>query len=189
MRTVLGFRAHSGWAAMVAVAGAVHKPVVIERRRIIIADPQLPGSRQPYHAAAAMPFAAGEALVRGAIQSSRELARQAIVTAASDLRAQGHEVAGCAVLLGSGKVLPELAAILAAHPLIHTAEGEMFREVLLWAAREVALPAAGVREKELDAALLARLDGLGKSLGPPWTRDQKYAAAAALTASFEIATP
>ena len=37
-----------------------------------------------------------------------------------------------------------------------------------------------MREKELDAASLNRLNSLGKSIGPPWTQDQKYATAAAL---------
>jgi len=80
--------------------------------------------------------------------------------------------------------LPGLAAILAAHPLIHTAEGELFRDVLVWAARECRLPVTGVREKALDAASLKRVDGLGKSLGPPWTQDQKYATVAALMAAY-----
>ena len=47
-----GFRAHSGWAAMVAVAGTILAPLVIERRRVVIADPSMAGSKQPYHAAA-----------------------------------------------------------------------------------------------------------------------------------------
>src|ERR1700727_2750963 len=119
MRIALGFRAHSGWAAMVAVAGGNG----IARRRIAKADPQGRGSKQPYHAAAGLPFAAGEELVRTAIQSSRELARQAIAAAAKEF-----DVAGCAVLLGRDRKLPDLASILSAHPLIHTAEGEMFRE-------------------------------------------------------------
>jgi hypothetical protein len=183
MRTVLGFRAHSGWAAMVAVAGTLNAPVVIDRRRIVIADPLTAGSKQPYHAAAGLPFAQAEDLVRQSIESSQALAREAISAEVSTLQSRGHEVAGCAVLLGSGKALPGLAAILAAHPLIHTAEGELFRDVLAWAARECRLPVTGVREKSLDAASLKRVDGLGKSLGPPWTQDQKYATVAALMAA------
>jgi hypothetical protein len=167
---------------MVAVAGTLDAPVVLDRRRIVIADPQMPASKQPYHAAAELPFAQAEDLVRRAIESSQALAREAISAAVSTLASQGHEVAGCAVLLGSGKALPGLAAILAAHPLIHTAEGELFRDVLMWAALECRLPVIGVRENALDAASLKRVDGLGKSLGPPWTQDQKYATVAALMA-------
>jgi hypothetical protein len=179
---VLGFRAHSGWAAMVSVAGTIDAPRVLERRRIVIADPEMPGSKQPYHAAAELPLAEAEPFVRTAIESSRALAVEAISATVKSLRERGHEVTGCSVLLGSGKELPGLEGILASHALIHTAEGVMFRDVLVWAAKECHLTVNGVREKELEAASLKRLDSLGKLIGPPWTQDQKYATVAAFTA-------
>ena len=182
MRTALGFRAHSGWAAMVAVAGTMGAPLVLERRRIVIADPEMPGSKQPYHAAVGLPLSKAEALVRKAIESSRALAFEALSVTVKTLRTKGHEVVGCAVLLGSGKALPGLERVLASHTLIHTAEGEMFRDVLTFAARDCRLPVTAVREKGLDAALLKRIGSLGKLIGPPWTQDQKYATLAALEA-------
>ncbi len=180
MRTALGLRAHSGWAALVAVAGTLDAPRVLDRRRIVIADPELPGSKQPYHAAAGLSLPQAEALVRKAIESSRALALEAMSASVEALRSQGHEVAGCAVLVGSDKALPELEKILASHALIHTAEGRMFRDVLVWAAGECRLPVTGVRENGLDASSLERIGSLGKWIGPPWTQDQKYAAVAAL---------
>jgi hypothetical protein len=129
-----------------------------------------------------LPFPEAESAVRAAIESSRGLALEAMSAAVRALRAQGHEVEGCGVVLGSGKALPGLERILAAHPLIHTAEGAMFREVLVWAAKECHLPVTGVREKELDATRLERIGSLGKLIGPPWTLDQKYATVAALMA-------
>jgi hypothetical protein len=167
---------------MVAVAGTMDAPRVLERRRMVIADPEIPGSRQPYHAAAGLPFPEAELAVQEAIESSRGLALEAMTAAVRALRAQGHAVDGCGVVLGSGKALPGLERILAAHPLIHTAEGAMFREVLVWAAKECDLPVTGVREKELDATRLERIGSLGKLIGPPWTQDQKYATVAALMA-------
>jgi hypothetical protein len=160
---------------MVAVTGTMDAPRVLERRRIAIADAEVAGSKQPYHAAAELPFPKAEALVRKAIESSRGLAAEAMEAALKALRAQGHKVAGCGIVLGSGKALPGLEGILASHALIHTAEGEMFREVLAWAARAHGLAVTGVREKELDAATLTRVNSLGKLIGPPWTQDQKYA--------------
>jgi len=182
MRTALGFRAHSGWAAMVAVAGMIDAPQLLERRRIVIADPNRPGSKQPYHAASELPFPEAEALVRMAIESARAMALEAISASVKTLRLQGHEVAGCGVLLGSGKTLPALERILASHALIHTAEGEMFRNALIWAAEEHRLPVTGVREKGIDPTSLKRIESLGKVIGPPWTQDQKYATVAALMA-------
>jgi hypothetical protein len=182
MRAALGFRAHSGWAAMVAASATLNAPRVLDRRRIVIAGPEMPGARQPYHAAAELPFPEAEVLVRSAMESSRALAAEAIAAAVKSLRAEGHEVAICAVLVRSGRPLPALDRILAAHPLIHTAEGEMFRDVLAWAAGRCGLPVKRVPEKELDAASLERIDSLGKLIGPPWTQDQKYATLAALVA-------
>ena len=183
MRTALGFRAHSGWVAVVAVAGTIDAPRVLERRRIVIADPEMPGSKQPYHAAAELSFPQAEDLVRRVIESSRALDLEAISATVKGLQSRDHEVAGRGVLLGSGKTLPGLERVLASHALIHTAEGEMFRDVPVWAAMECHVPVTGVREKALDVASLRRIDSLGKLIGPPWTQDQKYAAVAALMAS------
>ena len=46
----VGFRCHSGWAVMVAVAGSERRPVLLDRRRVeLVCGPQ---PRQPYHAVA-----------------------------------------------------------------------------------------------------------------------------------------
>ena len=187
MLTALGFRAHSGWAAMVAVGRALQAPRVLARHRVIIADPGLQGSKQPYHLAAQMPLSRAEVLVRKAIESSRALALEALSASVEVLGSQGHEVVACGLLLGSGKVLPRLEGILASHALIHAAEGEMFRDVLSWAALECNLPVTTVREKELPIASLHGITSLGKLLGPPWTHDQKYAILAALKSVGERA--
>ncbi len=167
---------------MVAVGGTLTAPHLLERRRITIADPQLPGSKQPYHAAAPLPFSMAEASLLKALESSRALALHAISTSIAALSSQGHEVDACGLLLGSARPLPGLAAILASHPLLHTAEGQMFRDVLSWAARQCNLPVVEVQEKALSAESLHAIESLGKRIGPPWTQDQKYATLAALMA-------
>jgi len=182
MRTALGFRAHSGWAAMVAAAGTLEEPRVLDRRRIAIADPDLHGSKQPYHAAAELPLAQAEALVGRAMESSRHLAIDCIAAAIDALQRKGHEVAACGILTGSGRALPNLEGILASHALIHTAEGELFRDVIVQAARECGLAVATLREKTVPVDALQTVASLGKLIGPPWTLDQKYATIAALSA-------
>lgn len=181
MRAALGLRAHSGWAALVAAAGTIDDPRILERTRIVIADPEMRGSKQPYHAAADLPFPQAEALVRNAIESSRALAVETLSSKLKSLRSRGHEISACGVLLGAAKPLPGLEKILASHALIHTAEGVMFREVLMWAAAQCRLPVTGLREKELDTASLQRISVLRHLLGPPWTQDEKYSTLAALT--------
>lgn len=187
LRAALGLRAHSGWAALVAVAGSPRGPAVVERRRLQTADPAIPGSKQPFHAAEGWELTKATDYLQRCSARSRELARQAVRSVINDLKKRGYEVVGCGILLGSGRSLPALAAILASHPLIHTAEGQMFRDVLVRAGRRCRLPVTGVKERELFAqaatrlrlpvrALQSRIAALGRDLGPPWTEDQKLAA-------------
>ena len=44
----IGIRMHSGWGALVVVSneGALE---VVDRRHIVVAEPSVPGSKQPYH--------------------------------------------------------------------------------------------------------------------------------------------
>jgi hypothetical protein len=182
----MGFRSHSGWAALVVVTGPLRAPTAAARTRIELADPAIPGSKQPYHAAEKLPFNQAEKLVTRCVAASRSLARQALQTAIAGARQDGH-VVGCGILLASGRPLPTLADILASHALIHTAEGELFRTVIVEAARELKLPIIGIKEKELISRasrelrmsvdeLQSCLTDMGSTLGPPWRQDQKYAA-------------
>ena len=89
-----------------------------------------------------------------------------------------------------------LAATLPSHALIHTAEGEFFLEVLVRASEHCSLHVTKVKEREIwdrgttvfrlpSADLQQRIDGLGKSLGPPWRVDEKLASLAAWIALAE----
>ncbi len=83
--------------------------------------------------------------------------------------------------------------ILAVHVRMHKAEGELFRDVLVAGARACDLALTTLADKSVleDAARMlglnrTRLDALlatlGSSAGPPWRKDHKEAAAAALVA-------
>jgi hypothetical protein len=183
----IGFRAHSGWAAMVAVTGEPRRPAVIERRRVELADPAVPGSVQPYHAAEPMKLDDAEAFINGCIERTGLLAKRALRAALDDLQQIGYEVIGCGILLASGRPLPGLTAILASHALIHTAEGELFRDALKHASRESRLPVTAVKEREVyeraaaelatsTGELQSRITEMGRAIGPPWRQDEKLAA-------------
>jgi hypothetical protein len=185
----LGMRAHSGWATLAVIAGPVRAPAVIERGRIDLVDSGVPGARQPYHAAAMEPGEAA-AIVRRCTEEAERLALQALRATIKRLRAAGHDVVGCAILAGSGRPLTTLAQILASHALIHTAEGELFRNALRHAGERCELLITEVREHELyeRAALQLGLSGdelrermteFGRTIGPPWRQDEKNAALAA----------
>jgi len=185
----LGLRAHSGWAVLVALGGTSAAPVVVDRRRLALSDGSFP--RQPYHAAENLSAAKAQALVSRSLETAQRLAHEALLSAVKDRRAAGQEIAGAGLLLGSGRPLPtELAAILQSHPLIHTAEGVMYREALRLGCERVGVAVQGLREREVDAtackrfelsplALRARVTALGKPLGPPWSQDEKLASLAA----------
>ncbi len=100
---------------------------------------------------------------------------------------KAYEAVACGVVLGSGRVLPALDKILASHALIHTAEGEFYRNALVEAGEHCGLTVTGVKERKLFESGAAQLHlsikqlerciaELGRPIGPPWTQDQKYAA-------------
>lgn len=164
----LGFRAHSGWAVAVAVRGASE---ILDRRRIVIAK-----LKQPYHAAEPLPIAKAERLVRECRATSVPMAVEAIRPMIAD-----HAPACAAVLVGRAPALPPLESILKSHAMIHTAEGVFYREILIEACEQLGLRVERVPEKAVTADL-PRVNGLGRTLGAPWTADQKLATLAALAA-------
>ncbi|HJS99491.1 MAG TPA: hypothetical protein VJ756_10385 [Terriglobales bacterium] len=185
----LGFRVHSGWGAMVALARESGGWQVLERRRINVVDGKIAGHSQPYHFAREQPLAEAKKHVARCAAASMRLAEVALQEVVEKLSRQ-HRVRGAAVLLSSGRPMPELERILASHPLIHTAEGEFFRKVFSEACEALGIPVTGIREKELAeraqavfkksaATLPAELAAAAKHLGPPWSQDQKAAALAA----------
>jgi hypothetical protein len=190
----LGLRAHSGWAVLVVLAGPVERPAATDRRRIELVErveSAGPRARQPYHAARELGLAAAEELIRESAATAARLAGRAVAAVVEGLRQSGHAVAGCGLLLAApGPPAVDLAAILASHPRIHTAEGELFRRALREACQAQGLPVMQVREREVhsrgsaalglgEAELRRRLDEMGRALGPPWRLDEKHAALAA----------
>src|SRR5712692_1637375 len=182
----IGFRPHSGWSSLIAVAGPVAALHVIDRRRIELADRATPGSVQPYHFAERLELKKAERWIEECLNTSERLARDAIAVTVDKLRQQGYRVRACGLVRSSARPLPELASVLASHALIHTAEGEMFRDVLTRASAHHGFPVLGVKERELfdrcttDLGMAqqeteSRLAELGRMLGPPWRQDEKFA--------------
>lgn len=190
MRVAIGLKARTGRAVLVALGGDVQQPQLIERVQI----PLLPaGVWAPYHAAEGLAPAAARALVESSIADAHRLATSGIRDAARRLSQAGHVVCGCAVLVGTGMPNWSVDEIRAVHVRMHKAEGELFRDVLVAGARacklelttlseKTALDAAAERLRLTRARIDAQLAALGRSAGPPWRKDHKEAAAAALAA-------
>ena len=188
-RACLGFRVHSGWGALVAVSYHSGAWQVLDRRRMSVVDRKIAGHAQPYHFAREQPLPQAEKhLIRCAVASLR-LAQSALSEIVDQL-SRDYRVTGAAMLLASGRPLPELDRILASHPLIHTAEGEFFRQAFSEASEALGVPVTRIRERDLAervqavfkksaSTLPAELAAAAKHLGPPWSQDQKAAALAA----------
>jgi hypothetical protein len=183
----LGLRVHSGWAALIVVGGSPRAPEISARRRIEMADPQLPGSQQPYHAAEDLELGKAAALLKRFRETAQRMAERGLGEVVAEARERGQGIVGCGILQSSGRVGSSLATTLASHALIHTADGNHFRDALKSASEHLDLPVLEVRERDLlgRASLTLGLSPkevgrelveLGRALGPPWTQDQKYAA-------------
>jgi hypothetical protein len=186
----VGFRVHSGWASVVALSLKNGSPEILARDRVHLVETFTYEFRQPYHTAEKLPPAKAAAFVSRMQSEARELSGRAIRQMQARLEAQGRHLIRSNVLLASGRPLPALPQILASHALIHTADGELFREALLHASARCELDVTSMRERELlDSAsralrlapreILRRAADLGRAVGPPWSQDEKFAAIAA----------
>jgi hypothetical protein len=186
----IGLRIHSGWGALVAVAGEGGAEEIIERRKVVVIDPKAPGVAQPYHFVEEMELRAAQRHLEKCASDARRLAVQALRQLSAQLRDRGFTLVGSAILLSSARPLPELDEILGSHALIHAAEGEFFRHVFRQALERLEVPVSGIRERDLEdharkafghsaADVQERIDNMGHLLGPPWTVDEKTAALAA----------
>lgn len=186
----VGFRVHSGWASVVALSLKNGAPEVLSRDRVHLVEKFTYEFRQPYHTAEKLPPEKASAFVSKMQAEARELSGRAIRALQSKLEALGRRLIRSNVLLASGRPLPALPQILASHSLIHTADGELFREALLHASARCELDVTSMRERELldstsqvlrlaPGEILRRATELGRAVGPPWSQDEKFAAIAA----------
>jgi hypothetical protein len=191
MKVSFGFKAHSGWAALVVIGGPQDRPEVIERRRLDLVEAEW--AKAPYHAAEELDIKEGRLLVRKGIQSAHAVAKRQMKELLKRHERLGHEVTASAVLMGAPMPDWSTDEILAVHFRMHKAEGVLFREALAEAARSCELQFVPVPEKQLSEfaartlntsanVLSKKLVKLGKEIGPPWGKDQKDSALAALIA-------
>jgi hypothetical protein len=186
---------HDGWAIVVAVATGGEAPVVIDRRRFELADPDLPGN--PYHhEALELELAEGEALILEVRRSVSERARQMLGTLRRDLSAS------CglgALAVRESRPLPGTLAEILRSQTLYIADSEIYRDAMHDAARDLGLtvflyPKAGEVEFAAHAigadarGVAQRIRNWRKALGPPWQKDHRAAAAAAMGALAGLST-
>ncbi len=197
MKATFGLKAHSGWAALVALGGRGRQVELIDRRRLeLVEADQTSWAKQPYHAAESLPASQARSLVGRGIESARRIAARELLAAVRRARDAGHEVTACAVLKGAPMPGWSVEEILAVHFRMHKAEGVLFQDALARAAGKAGLSLVEIpgkllmerAERSLAApwnSLLKGAAALGKTAGPPWGKDQKEAALAAMIALRE----
>ncbi len=194
MKVAFGWKAHSGWAALVVFGTVSGEHQVVDRRRVeLIEKGSALWAKQPYHAAEGLKAGDARDLVGRGVAMARRVALREMRSAVRRARESGHEVAACAVLMADPMPDWSVDEILAVHFRMHKAEGVLFRDALASAARACGLKLVGIPEKQMDehaeralaspvTKLRKTIASLGRSVGPPWGKDQKDASLAAMIA-------
>lgn len=198
--TAIGFRAHSGWAAAVVLGGSIKSPKVIDRRRIKLVEPGASGGVQPYHFARELPFPQAENFIQGAIAAANETALQSIKFLAKQMTELDQKIKTCGIVLASGRPLPSLEVTLRSHPMVHTAEGELYRAAIAHAAKSCGWACLRIPERELyqraaaalripETKLKTLITEMGDAVGSPWSADEKCATVIAWLALRDFNKP
>jgi len=185
-RAALGFKLHTGWAAVVVAVRPRGHIAVLLRRRIELLPPDGSVPRFVYHEAAELGPAESSKVVKRAARAAQAAARAALAGLLEELRSTHVSIDAAGLATGSTAVPSDLSAILAAHTLIHAAEGVLFQEAVAEACESRGLNVVRVRERDLWSKLGSdvrkEVDSLRSLIGPPWGADQKTATATALVA-------
>jgi hypothetical protein len=194
MQVAFGLKGHSGWAALVVLGTRSGGLQVVDRRRMeLVESDEASWAKQPYHSAERLNAGEARDLVRRGVERARRIAVREMRTPVKRTREAGHKVAACAVLVVDSMPDWTVDEIRAVHFRMHKAEGALFRDALARAASACGLKLLRIPEKQLDehaeralatsvTKLRRTMASLGRSVGPPWGKDQKDAALAAMIA-------
>ncbi len=191
MNIALGLKAHSGWAALVVIGEAGGEFQVVARRRLGLINSDSTWAKQPYHAAEDLVLLDAQKLVKRGTDAAYQGAQREMLATIKSLRQHEHKILACVVLVPSPMPAWSVEEILAVHFRMHKAEGVLFPDALASAAEKCGLNLTTVPEKQLSEHaervlatpfndLTKQILKLGKTVGPPWGKDQKNAAVAAL---------
>src|SRR5215831_9673072 len=188
----LGFRVKSGWAAAVLLMGPARSPQLCDIRRIDLSDPQLPETRQPYHAMMGK-LETDTTKINRRVRVVRGVAQQSIATLLAGYRGKSYPITRAALVVGS-QIDP--ASIANPHIRAHALEGQLFRSVVEQSlqAHEIrtevllerdAYPNVAARLKQSSDDVKRAIQDLRRSApanGRPWRAEEKLAALAGLFA-------
>ncbi len=186
-QVAIGFRVKTGRATAVVMAGPVSAPRVLSRKSLQLWDPAIPESYQPWHAELELPPAESARVVPAALKAVERVALSALRELVGEIQPASASILGISLVAGSATD-PE--SIRNPHMRAHAREGQLFPHALAVAAKTLRIPAVTIVESEVFASAAARLGKtpgalklevteLGRSVGKPWSAEEKAAAAGA----------
>lgn len=188
-RAALGFRVKSGWAVAVMLKGSARSPRVCDVQRIDLSDPQLPETRQPYHAAMGK-LETDPRKIDRRVHVVQSIAQRSIATLVTGYRQNGYSIRRAALVVGS-RIDP--ASVASPHIRAHAFEGRLFRSVLekslqrhrirtnVLIEREAYIQAV-IQLEQLDENVRRTVKNFSRETEAPWRAEQKLAALAAWVA-------
>jgi hypothetical protein len=188
----LGFRVKSGWAAVVLLTRPAHSPELLDVARIELCDPQLPETRQPYHAAMGKLETDSTKLDRRK-HVVRSVSQQSLTRLLKGYRQKGYRIKRAGLVVGS-QIDP--STIANPHIRAHALEGWLFRDSVEQSLHDQGIRTDVLLERDAYAYVAARLKQSGddvrrvihslggsrRSTAGSWRAEQKLAALAALFA-------
>ena len=188
---VVGVDDHRGWANLVSVALQGGSVVVVNRRRIELIHPGLPN--QPHHHEA-QDLALDEAqeLIRRVTESITESCLSALRAPFEELAGRGYRPVSMAIR-AAPETPDDLRAVLENQTTSIEADAALYLRGLAAAAAELGVEVRPYLRRDLEASVAralgiesaevpAFLKSLGQGLGPPWSKEQRLAATAAIGA-------
>ncbi len=190
MPAALGFRVKSGWAMAVMLAGPSNAPKLAACQTVLLSDPKIPQSKQPYHAGLDLPGEEGKAIAKELGRVVVGATKKSVMELLKQANANGYRVAGAGLVVGS---LVDPATLHNEHIRAHGLEGQLFRTALEDALREQNLRYKVFVEKDALSTASALLQvsaakaksviaSLGDSQEGAWRAEEKLAALAAWVA-------
>jgi hypothetical protein len=186
----LGFRVKSGWAMTVLLAGPSTAPKLIQCRAVLLSDPKIPQSKQPYHAALELPASEAQTVIRKLRKVVTDAAKKSVFELLNEASELQYEVRGAGLVVGS---LVDPATLHNEHIRAHGLEGQLFRTELERALRKheiscnvllekTAYTTASEALRKSPAEAKRTIASLGESREGSWRAEEKLAALAAWTA-------
>jgi len=183
----IGLRAKTARAIAVILGGPPASPLVIKRAELILWDPTMPATNQPYHEVMDLPWEQSKVAVQKSALRIESVASKALGDLIREVTVEGFTVC-CVGIAGAGN--RNLDKIGSTHIRAHAAEGVLFRHALEVAAVTNRLRSTSFDERTLEQTaasdlrrsiddLKLRLAEMGRAIGSPWRADEKSAALAA----------